>query len=156
VTIRPIRPEDEPLLVPFHEKLSDRTVYLRYFDPLKLSQRIAHERLARLSFIDYAREMLLVAETRDPRAIISAARLSKLTGTTWADMTVIITDEQQGKGLGTELVQRTLDVARAEGITRVLADILPESANMRHILEKAGFEIFPIPGSEAMRGELVL
>src|SRR5207245_9070333 len=59
VTIRPIRPEDEPLLIRLHQALSERTVYLRYFQPLKLSQRTAHERLTRISFIDYDREMVL-------------------------------------------------------------------------------------------------
>ncbi len=63
--IRPIRPEDEPLMVRFHEKLSDRTVYLRYFQPLKLSQRVAHERLTRICFIDYDREMALVTFAED-------------------------------------------------------------------------------------------
>ena len=66
VTIRPIRPEDEPLMVRFHEKLSEDTVYLRYFQSLKLSQRIAHERLTRICFIDYDREMALVADYKDP------------------------------------------------------------------------------------------
>jgi acetyltransferase len=55
VTIRPIRPEDEPVMTDFHTKLSERTVYLRYFQPLKLSQRTAHERLTRICFNDYDR-----------------------------------------------------------------------------------------------------
>ena len=62
VTIRPIRPEDEPLMIEFHKKLSERSVYLRYFQPLKLTQRTAHERLTRICFIDYDREMALVVE----------------------------------------------------------------------------------------------
>jgi acetyltransferase len=63
VTIRPIRPEDEPLLVRFHETLSDRSVYLRYFCSLSLSRRVAHERLLRICFGDYDREIALVAES---------------------------------------------------------------------------------------------
>ena len=66
VTIRPIRPEDEPLMVRFHQTLSERSVYLRYFATLKLDQRIAHERLSRICFNDYDREMALVVERRDP------------------------------------------------------------------------------------------
>ena len=66
VTIRPIRPEDEPLMVQFHQTLSERSVYLRYFNALKLSQRIAHDRLMRICFIDYDREMALVAVRTDP------------------------------------------------------------------------------------------
>ncbi|RMF61420.1 MAG: CoA-binding protein, partial [Calditrichaeota bacterium] len=58
VTIRPIRPEDEPGMIKFHEKLSDQSVYLRYFHPIALRQRVQHERLARICFIDYDREMV--------------------------------------------------------------------------------------------------
>src|SRR6059036_1547447 len=69
VTIRPIRAEDEPLMVKFHETLSDRTVYLRYFSSLSLAARTAHERLVRICFSDYEREMVLVAEYRDPQPV---------------------------------------------------------------------------------------
>src|SRR5271157_1922811 len=82
VTIRPIRPEDEPLIVRFHEKLSENTVYLRYFQSLNLSRRIPHERLTRICFIDYDREMALVADYKDPETgeheIIAMGRLSRL------------------------------------------------------------------------------
>ncbi|MGB9521578.1 MAG: acetate--CoA ligase family protein, partial [Anaerolineales bacterium] len=61
-TIRPTLPEDEPLLVQFHENLSDRTVYLRFLHPMLLSQRVAHERLARICHSDYDREITLVVE----------------------------------------------------------------------------------------------
>jgi acetyltransferase len=65
VTIRPIRAEDEPLMVKFHGTLSDRTVYLRYFCSLSLASRTAHERLVRICFSDYDHELVLVAEYRD-------------------------------------------------------------------------------------------
>ncbi|MBI3681715.1 MAG: CoA-binding protein, partial [Acidobacteria bacterium] len=81
ITIRPIRPEDEPLLVPFHQSLSERTVYFRYLSALKLSTRIAHERLARMCFIDYAWQIALVAERRQPETdaaqIIAVGRIHK-------------------------------------------------------------------------------
>jgi len=66
ITIRPIRPEDEPLMVLFHQELSEESVYLRYAHMVKLKHRIAHERLARICFIDYDREMVLVADRQDP------------------------------------------------------------------------------------------
>src|SRR5262249_57285738 len=65
VTLRPIRPEDEPLIVALHRSLSEESVYLRYFHGIKLSQRVSHERLIRICFIDYDREMALVADQRD-------------------------------------------------------------------------------------------
>jgi acetyltransferase len=64
--IRPIRPEDEPLMIQFHTTLSDRSVYFRYMHAVQLSQRIAHERLARICFNDYDRELALVAERLRP------------------------------------------------------------------------------------------
>ena len=67
LVLRPIRPEDEPMLVAFHGTLSERSVSLRYFHAMKLSTRVAHERLTRICFIDYDREMALVAERQDPR-----------------------------------------------------------------------------------------
>jgi acetyltransferase len=159
VTLRPIRPEDEPLMVAFHETLSDETVYLRYFDPLKLSQRISHERLARICFIDYDREMVLVAETDDKendRQIIAASRMSQLHGTKTAEFTVVISDAYQGHGLGTELLRRQIEIARDEGLQHITAIILPDHDHMRHIFEKFGFAIEQVPDSRALRAELDL
>jgi acetyltransferase len=146
VTIRPIRPEDEPLLVKFHETLSDRTVFARYFQALNLSQRVAHERLTRICFIDYAREMALVAEYTDAngdRHILGVGRLNKLHVSTEARFSVIVTDDYQHQGLGTELLRRLLDVAKQESVTRVTANILPACEDMRRMCEKVGFDVKP-------------
>jgi acetyltransferase len=145
VVIRPIRPEDEPLLVKFHETLSERSVYQRYLHMLQLSQRVAHERLTRICFIDYDREMALVAEHKDPktgeRRIIAVTRIKKVHGTEDAEFAEIISDEYQGRGLGTELLKRMLDVARDEKVGRVIGDILPENLVMQRICEKLGFQV---------------
>jgi acetyltransferase len=156
--IRPIRPEDEPLMVRFHESLSERTVYLRYFDPIRLAERTAHERLARVSFIDYAREIILVAEHKNARTgdpeIIAASRLSKLHDTDIAEFTLIISDAWQGKGLGTEILRRQMDIARQEGIKHIQGMLLPEADGMRHIFEKFGFHIHKLPDRETMQAEI--
>ena len=104
VTVRPIRPEDEPLLVKLHQALSELTVYLRYFQPLKLSQRTAHERLTRICFIDYDREMVLMAEKKGEDGtteIIGIGRLSKLRGgSNEAELAVLVDDRYQAKDSG--------------------------------------------------------
>jgi len=145
VTIRPIRPEDEPLVAKFHETLSDRSVYQRYLHMLKLSQRVAHERLTHFCFIDYDREMALVAETKDQasgeRRIIAVGRIKKTHGTNEAEFALIISDEYQGRGLGAELLRRLLEVAKDEKMGRVTGDILPDNLVMQRICEKAGFEL---------------
>ncbi len=102
VTIRPIRPEDEPAMVRFHETLSERSVYLRYFHLMNLEQRTQHERLTRICFIDYDREMALVAERRSPETgeseILGVGRMMKIHGTTEAEVAVLISDKWQGRG----------------------------------------------------------
>jgi acetyltransferase len=145
VFIRPIRPEDEPAMIKFHERLSDRSVYLRYFQPLKLSQRVAHERLTRICFIDYDREMALVVEKTDiangEREILAVGRLSKLHGVNEAECAVLIRDEYQHQGLGKELFRRALEVARDEKIARVSSTMLAENREMRAICKSLGFEV---------------
>ena len=145
VLIRPIRPEDEPLMVRFHGTVSERSVYLRYFHMINLDSRVAHERLTRICFIDYDREMALVVERRNPetseREILAVGRLTKARQTNEAEFAVLIGDEFQGHGLGTELVRHLLEIARAEKLNRVTADILPENDPMMRICRQLGFRL---------------
>jgi acetyltransferase len=143
VNIRPVRPEDEPLIVKFHEGLSEHSVYMRYFHALKLSQRVAHERLTRICHIDYAREMVLVAVRQgQDRDIVGIGRLSKVYGGDEAEFAILIQDDFQGKGLGRELLKRLLEVARDEpDIGRVVAYMLPENLGMRRISEQLEFDL---------------
>ena len=150
ITIRPIRPEDEPLMVNFHQTLSEQTVYQRYFQALKLSQRVAHERLSRLCFIDYDREMALVADRKDPQTgaheIIAVARLIKQHGRNGAEggdaeFALLISDRFQRAGLGTELLGRLLQVGRNEGVRRITADILADNHGMQRVCTKLGFHL---------------
>jgi acetyltransferase len=145
VEIRPIRPEDEPALVRFHQTLSDRSVRFRYFAALKLDQRTTHERLLRVCFNDYDREMALVVERRDPKTqqaeIVGVGRLSKIPGTHEAEFAILISDIWQSRGLGAKLLEMMLQVARDEKLTRVAADILPENLEMQRLCEKAGFTL---------------
>jgi len=144
VVIRPIRPEDEPLMIDFHAKLSERTVYLRYFQPLKLTQRTAHERLTRICFIDYNREMALVVERTNVEGkpeIVAVGRMSKLHGRNEAELAALVRDEFQGKGIGGELYRRLLEIARAEKLRKVHSNMLGENREMRAICSKLGFKI---------------
>ena len=157
VTIRPIRPEDEPLLIKLHQALSERTVYLRYFQPLKLSQRTAHERLTRICFIDYDREMALAVEHRREDGtpeIIGIGRLSKLRGTNEAELAVLVDDRYQHQGMGTELYRRLVGVAREEKLERVVSTILVENRDMRTIAQKLGFRLESNLEDGTIRAEL--
>jgi len=159
-TVRPIRPEDEPLVVRFHETLSDRSVYQRYLHMLNLSQRVAHERLTRICFIDYDREMALVAETKDaatgePR-IVGVARLKRTHGANEAEFALILSDAYQGRGLGTELLRRLIDVAREEKLGRLTGDILTDNFVMQRICEKLGFDLKRSADDPVVKVELPL
>jgi acetyltransferase len=143
VIIRPVRPEDEPLIARYHETLSERSVVLRYFYPMALSQRIEHERLSRLAFIDYDREMALVAECKNRRTgepqIIAAGRLIKLYGGEDAEFTILVSDAYQGYGLGTEMLRRLMEIGRKEGVKRIFGNILNSNADMLRVAERLGF-----------------
>jgi acetyltransferase len=145
IIIRPVRPEDEPLMVKFHETLSDRSVYLRYMQPLLLSERVAHERLARICHGDYDREITLVAirteESTGEQFIYGAGRLSKLHGEDAARFTVLISDCCQGLGIGSELVRRLIHVSREEKLRQIEALISPDNQVMLNLVEKLGFRL---------------
>jgi acetyltransferase len=159
VLIRPIRPEDEPLIVDFHQKLSERSVYMRYFQPLKLSQRTAHERLTRICFIDYDRELALVVERKTPegnREIVSVSRMSKLHGRSEAELAVIVRDEFQAKGLGTELYRQMISIARIEKLAKVSAVMLGDNHEMRSMVQKLGFKVKTDLQENLVEAELAL
>jgi acetyltransferase len=147
VLIRPIRPEDEPLMRIFHGLLSDQTVYLRYFHMEGLSARVAHERLIRKCFIDYDREMALVAEGVDPGThqpqLLGVGRLARQRDSQEGEVAVLVADRFQNLGLGSELLRRLIEIAPREGYARIVAHILPENTNMRKLAERSHFEIKP-------------
>ncbi len=160
VTIRPIRPEDEPLMIQFHKTLSEQSVYLRYFHLIKLSQRIAHDRLTRICFIDYDREMALVADYQNPETntheILAVGRLSKLHGINEAEFAMLVSDHIQRRGLGTELLRRLLQVGRDEHLDRITAEILSENSGMQRVCEKLGFRLSCTPDPSVVRAEIQL
>ncbi len=143
VLIRPIRPEDEPLMTRFHESLSEQTVFLRYFHMENLSARVAHDRLLRKCFIDYDREMALVAEAKSAATgegeILGVGRLTRERDRREGELAVLVTDRVQRLGLGAELVRRLIEVARNETFERIVARTIPENMAMRSLAERFGF-----------------
>ena len=144
VTIRPIRPEDEPLMVEFHRTLSERSVYLRYFCSLSLSTRVEHERLVRICFGSYDRGFALVADRKNPDTghhdVLGVGRFSAMNRNE-AEAAVLVSDHWQGRGLGTELLARVARVAREEKFKRLSAEILRDNLPTQAIFKKAGFKL---------------
>jgi acetyltransferase len=146
VTIRPILPEDEEMMVKFHATLSDRSVYLRYLQPMVLQERVVHDRLSSICHCDYDREIALVTEGNDAkgeRVIMGVVRLSKLHGTEEARLSILISDLYQGMGLGGELIGRMLKIARDEHLKGLNAILTDDNQAMKRIFEKLGFHIEP-------------
>lgn len=160
VTIRPIRQEDEPLMVQFHETLSEQSVYFRYFHLVKLQSRVAHERLTRICFIDYDREMALVADYQEPETgihkILAVGRLSKLHGANEAEFAMLVSDQYQCSGLGTQLLRLLLQVGGDEQLDRISAEILSDNRAMQRVCQKLGFHIHRTAEASVVRAEIEL
>jgi GNAT superfamily N-acetyltransferase len=137
--VRPIAPEDEPLLHEAVAAMSERSVYLRFFSPLKrLSDAFAH----RLAVVDYKDRFAAVATTKRPAGkerIIGVARYDRAAGTDVAEVALAVIDEFQRRGLGGALLAILAKVARDNGITTFSLIVLPENREMLGLLRKMGW-----------------
>jgi acetyltransferase len=160
VLFRPIQPEDELMLRKFHETLSERTVHMRYLKAMQLSQRIAHERLARLCYIDYDREIALVAVRRNPYnnapELMAVGRLTKRAGTNSAEYAVIVSDRFQHQGLGSEMLRRLVAIAKDENVGTVFGTVLEDNTEMLSLVKKLGFKVLPTENEHLLRAEIKL
>jgi acetyltransferase len=149
VTIRPIRPEDEPLVVQFHATLSERSVYLRYFGALSLSTRVEHERLVRICSGNYDRGFALVADRTNPATgqheLLGIGRFSAL-NLAEAEVAVLVSDRWQGRGLGTELLASVARVAREEKFQKLAGEILRDNLATQAVFKKVGFKLRAMEG----------
>jgi len=143
VTVRPIRPEDEPQMVKFHQSLSEESVHFRYFGSLSVEKRIAHERLIRTCFNDYDREIALVAELKKsaPPEILGIARLVRTHELDDTEFAILIADAWQGKGLGSALLKRLVEIGHAEKVRRIMGLILGENRTMLEVCRNVGFKL---------------
>jgi acetyltransferase len=145
--------------VRFHETLSERSVYLRYFYSLSLSTRIEHERLVRICFAGYDRGFAMVADRVNPETgeheVLGVGRFTAINAAE-AEVAVLVTDRWQGRGLGTELLTTVVHVARAEGFQRLSGEILRENLATQAVFKKVGFALKAMedPASVSARLEL--
>jgi acetyltransferase len=138
VTIRPICPEDEPLIVALHAAHSEHTIRMRFFSLVKTLSR---ESLIRLCHLDYDREMALVAVQGKGEAsqILGVSRyyLNPETGT--AEFALVVRDAAQGQGLGRHLLERLIAIAQQHGVRRVVGQVLSENQPMLELTRSLGF-----------------
>jgi acetyltransferase len=148
-------------MVSFHESLSDRTVYMRYFCSMSFAARTAHERLVRICHSYSESELVLVAEHKDPdtleRHILGVGRLNELGRDGEAEVAVLVSDQYQCKGLGTELVRQLIKIARDKKLRRLVAEMLNDNLAIQNTLRKLGFRLRLVPNDpRSVQGVLEL
>ena len=139
VHLRPIVAEDEPLLHEAVASMSERTVYFRFFSPIKrMSDALAH----RLAVVDYNDRFALVATTTRPAGkerIVGVARYDRAPQTDVAEVAVAVIDEFQRRGLGSVLLAELARVAKTHGISTFQLIVLPENREMLGLLRRMGW-----------------
>jgi acetyltransferase len=139
VHVRPIRAEDEPLLHEAFSRMSERTVYFRFFSPLKsLPEKLAR----RLARVDHDQRFALVATTHRPDGtehILGVARYDRAPGTNAAEVAVAVVDDAQRQGIGSGLLSLLARVAREHGIEQLTLIVLPENQSMLGLLRRLGW-----------------
>jgi acetyltransferase len=140
VLLRPIRPEDEPLEAEMFKQLSDPTEYFRFF---KVFKQVSMEEIVRFTHTDYDRELAIIAEVEEDgeKKMAGVARLIGDAYNENAEFAIIVADPWQRKGLGTKLIEYSLQIAASRGIPIVYATILKENTGIIRIFQRMGFEI---------------
>ncbi len=137
VHLRPIRPEDAPAIVDFHSRMSDRTRYLRYFSPYP---RIPERDLHRFVNVDHHDREAFVTLSGD--RITSVGRYERLgPDSPEAEVAFVVEDALQGRGIGSVLLEHLADAARRNGITRFVAEVLPENNGMLRVFGDTGYQV---------------
>lgn len=140
VLLRPIKPEDEPMWIEWFQSLSEETIRYRFFQMLKDTP---HEVRVRYCNVDYDREVALVSEMVEngKRKILGVSRLSVEPDGKHGEMAFIVSDYWQGLGLGTKLVDYSLDIAKEKGVASVYAIMLQDNYRAISLTKKMGFAI---------------
>jgi acetyltransferase len=149
VIIRPIRPEDEPLVEELLKTSSEQTLTMRFFG--KISE-MSHDQLTRYCHVDYDREMSFVAVMRkngETERVIGEVRMSKLPDLENAEMAIVVGDQWQGQGIGKALCQHCIKTAKESGIKKMWMEILQANSKMLLTAEKMGFRRVSSDGDSA-------
>jgi acetyltransferase len=156
VTLRPIRPEDEPAHRAFFEKLSPDDLRFRFFTVFRT---IPHAQLARYTQIDYERQMAFIAIRTDQNGIdetLGVARADADPDNQVAEFAVIVRSDFKGRGLGEILMNKLIAYCRQRGTREMVGYVLPENQRMLALARRLGFECEPAPADGVMQLRLPL
>jgi acetyltransferase len=155
VLLRPMRPEDEPLVSAFLQKCSNETIFFRYF---RFVKQWTHEMLIRFTQNDYDREVGIMAlgQPPGPEIMMGVSRLYMDADHATGEFAVIVGDPWQGKGLGPKLVEQVIAIARDQGVKVLYGDVLTQNQPMLDLAKKVGFKIRRSEDPQLCRIELTL
>jgi acetyltransferase len=147
VFVRPVRPDDEAMFKAFIGQISPEDLRLRFFAQVR---ELSHAFLARLTQIDYARAMALVALDRDSGEMLGVVRLHIDANYQVGEYAILVRSDLKGHGLGWQLMKLIIEYARTEGLQRVEGQVLRENTTMLGMCEQLGFKIVPDPETPSM------
>jgi len=140
VLLRPVKISDEPLLKDFFYSLSDQSLYRRF---ISVRKDMPHERLQEFVVIDYTKEMVILATVREAEAerVVAVGQYGINEQIHSAEVSLVVRDDDQNKGIGTTLLSYLTYLAKREGLMGFTAEVLVENKPMLHLFEKMGFDI---------------
>ncbi len=140
ILLRPIKPEDEGMILDLFSSFSERTILFRFFQLLK---SMPHKQIVRYTQIDYDRDMAIVAVTSegDKERIVGVGRLNYYPNLETSEFSVVVGDPWQRKGLGTKLLKLCIKIAKERGVSQLWGDIMAENEGMIKLCKRLGFKI---------------
>jgi acetyltransferase len=138
VFVRPIRPEDEPLIHEFLRHVTSHDLRLRFFAQMK---EFSHEFIARLTQLDYARAMAFVAFDEVTNELLGVVRIHSDSVYESGEYAILLRSDLKGRGLGWALMQMMIEYARSEGLKAISGDVLTENTVMLAMCRSLGFEV---------------
>jgi acetyltransferase len=149
-TIRPIRGDDEARMSAFHERVSEDSARHTFARQFALDDRISHQRLSRVCFNDFDREITLIALNNNDE-MNAIVRLSKLNiNRAYGVFRLLVQDDTQGQGLGSELLHRLIGIARQEGLNEIIGLILTDNEGMLNLVKRHGFIVSPLSDNDQL------
>ena len=147
IFVRPIRPEDEPLIHDFLHHVTPQDLRLRFFAPMK---QFTHEFIARLTQLDYARAMAFVAFDEVTNGMVGVVRIHSDSVYESGEYAILLRSDLKGKGLGWVLMQLIIEYARSEGLKVISGDVLRENTVMLEMCRNLGFEVSSNPAEHGI------
>ncbi|NGX48960.1 MAG: Succinyl-CoA ligase [ADP-forming] subunit alpha [Candidatus Anoxychlamydiales bacterium] len=156
IVIRPIHPDDEPLMREFYKDVSEKSLKEEYFKSLHYDELVAHERLIRMCFIDYDREITLVAQLKDSDEIIAIGRFTKLKNSKDGFFSLLVKDKYHKKGLGKKLLDNIIKIAKEEKREYLVSQMLEDNTAIKNLCKSFGFSFEKIKDHPVIRLSLKL